>query len=292
MGFFAAALPLLAAAGVSAASNLIGGRKDRKAIKRANAANMNQQREFAQMGVRWRVADAQAAGLSPLAAMGVSIPGPSFSVMPESRGDEVRGMGQDISRAIQAGLSGPEREEFKLRRERMLMENQLLKHQLDQVQNPVPLPSTVVNPVQLNAAEVRNPWQEAGMYPSVTYMRSPTGLVPIMPPLLAEAMESDQTNTAQWTLRYKGGPNVFPSEGPDPGKAKAFGADKVGFVWDAARQEWRAMSRRQLEDRGRRMAEARFSSDLKGSSMERRMFGRPRPVKGFWRGIKRQFGGE
>lgn len=262
MGFFAAALPLLAAAGVSAASNLIGGRKDRKAIKRANAANMNQQREFAQMGVRWRVADAQAAGLSPLAAMGVSIPGPSFSVMPESRGDEVRGMGQDISRAIQAGLSAPEREEFKLRRDRMLMENQLLRHQLDQLQNPVPLPSTVVNPVQLNAAEVRNPWQEAGMYPSVTYMRSPTGLVPIMPPLLAEALESDQTNQLQWTLRYKGGPNVAPQEGPDPVKAKMFGRDKVDFVWDPKLQEWRALSVKELESRGKGIWESRHRAWL------------------------------
>lgn len=263
MGFFAAALPLLAAAGVSAASNLIGGRKDRKAIKRANAANMNQQREFAQMGVRWRVADAQAAGLSPLAAMGVSTPGPSFSVMPESRGDEVRGMGQDISRAIQAGLSAPEREEFKLRRERMLMENQLLKHQLSQVQNPVPLPSTVVNPVQLNAAEVRNPWQEAGMYPSVTYMRSPSGLVPIMPPLLAEALESDEVNQKQWLIRYKGAPNVAPRESPDPRKAREFGSDKVGFVWNFKKQEWVPMSTRELESRGRGIAESRHGAFLK-----------------------------
>lgn len=48
------------------------GRSDRE--DRANAqfdANQAMQREFAQMGVRWRVEDAKAAGLHPLAALGV-----------------------------------------------------------------------------------------------------------------------------------------------------------------------------------------------------------------------------
>lgn len=72
------------------------------------------QREFAQNGIRWRAADAKAAGFHPLAALGstgasaspISVGGGgSYSVdmgRSSSTGPDFRGLGQDLSRAYLA----------------------------------------------------------------------------------------------------------------------------------------------------------------------------------------------
>lgn len=70
------------------------------------------QREFAQNGIRWKVADAQAAGLSPLFAVGGS--GAAFSpnaITVGSSGSDGFGerMGQSISRAVQGQSTSVER---------------------------------------------------------------------------------------------------------------------------------------------------------------------------------------
>lgn len=77
------------------------GRSDRE--DRANAQfdqNMAMQKEFAQMGVRWRVEDAKAAGLHPLAALGVqpsqSSPVPVMSEGP-ARGQTLGELGTAIA---------------------------------------------------------------------------------------------------------------------------------------------------------------------------------------------------
>lgn len=78
--------------------------------------NMAQQREFAQHGVRWKVADAEAAGLHPLAALGAQTS--SFSNVVgaspyelKTGGADYGAMGQNISRAIDAGSTAQERQD-------------------------------------------------------------------------------------------------------------------------------------------------------------------------------------
>lgn len=96
----------LAAAGVGAVGSLIGG-----AINAHNArAQMQAQREFAQNGIRWKVADAKAAGIHPLAALGAQ----TFSYNPIGVGDygisdAFKSMGQGISRAAEAKQLADER---------------------------------------------------------------------------------------------------------------------------------------------------------------------------------------
>lgn len=84
----------------------------------ANAAKLNQlnyehQKEFAQNGIRWRVADAKAAGLHPLAALGAQ--GASYSpsaVIGDSPDFSfLKDMGQDIDRAMDAKATQQERVE-------------------------------------------------------------------------------------------------------------------------------------------------------------------------------------
>lgn len=75
------------------------------------AENIANQKEFAQHGIRWKVADAQASGLHPLAALGAQTSSFSNIVggdIPAAKSD-FGGMGQDIGRAIDAGSTQDER---------------------------------------------------------------------------------------------------------------------------------------------------------------------------------------
>jgi len=84
--------PLLAGALIGGGASLLGGIFGRKSQSSANAKNAALQREFAQNTIQWRVKDAQAAGISPLAALGAS----TSSAAPSYVGD---GVGQAVSRA-------------------------------------------------------------------------------------------------------------------------------------------------------------------------------------------------
>lgn len=76
-----------------------------------NQANYERQKEFAQNGIRWRVADAKAAGLHPLAALGAQTPGytPSAVVGDSPDFSFLRDIGQDVGRAIDAKSTAAER---------------------------------------------------------------------------------------------------------------------------------------------------------------------------------------
>lgn len=99
--------------------------RDRQLQESVANRNFQMQEDFAKQGVRWRVADAEAAGLHPLAALGVMPTGSSpVSVMgsggagysggpSSSRGGNMyralSAAGQNISRAMLAGQSADER---------------------------------------------------------------------------------------------------------------------------------------------------------------------------------------
>lgn len=94
-------------------------RQNRKAEDRAAAL----QKEFAQNGIRWRVADATAAGLHPLYALGGQLPSFSPAFSTDTMGPALAEAGQNISRAVMAGATPYERRlnELNLR----LMESQI-----------------------------------------------------------------------------------------------------------------------------------------------------------------------
>lgn len=106
---------------ISAGASLAGGLINRASARDANAQqnaialqNMEMQQKFAQMGIRWRVKDAEAAGIHPLYALGAQTT--SFSPVSvgttadTSLGSAVASMGQDISRAMNATRTGKERD--------------------------------------------------------------------------------------------------------------------------------------------------------------------------------------
>lgn len=107
----------------SAGMDYVGAHQDRQAQKGlANQqhldrmADMAMQKEFAQNGIRWRVADAEAAGLHPLAALGAMGAGyqPGSITMSGDPGSgeafrSLSRMGQNLSRAARATQTTDER---------------------------------------------------------------------------------------------------------------------------------------------------------------------------------------
>lgn len=130
---------------VSAGASLLGGLlgkksadKARESQEAANAANAALQREFAQNSIRWRVADARAAGIHPIYALGA----PTISASPSyvgatadnSMGAALANAGQDIGRAINATRTTPERvlalQEAQLRLESLKLDNDVKRASL------------------------------------------------------------------------------------------------------------------------------------------------------------------
>ena len=84
----------------------LGSRKANKANRRLAEQQMRLQREFAQKGIQWRVADAKAAGIHPLYALGASTNAynPVYSTQTNpygGAGSDLAAMGQTVQQASQ-----------------------------------------------------------------------------------------------------------------------------------------------------------------------------------------------
>lgn len=134
---------------IAAGGSLLGGILGQSAQNARAEKNDALQREFAQTGIQWKVEDARKAGVHPLAALGAQ----TASYTPQSIGDSIgpafAQAGQDISRAVDATRSGPQRVEAiqksmdDLTLTRMGLENELLASQIakiNQAGHPPPFP--------------------------------------------------------------------------------------------------------------------------------------------------------
>nr|QJB20362.1 MAG: DNA pilot protein [Microvirus sp.] len=127
---------------------------DSRSASNTASMNVDMQREFAQNGVRWKVEDAQRAGIHPLYALGAN----TVSFNPIAVGDSGFGnalgsMGQSIGNAIDRTRTRDERaaatnlslKQAQLQTENMSLQNDILKVQLNsaiagQSRNP-PMPN-------------------------------------------------------------------------------------------------------------------------------------------------------
>lgn len=87
----------------AAAGNLIGGFFDRASAKKQASLDREYQLAFAKNAIQWKVEDAQKAGVHPLYALGA--PTMNFSPVSVGGGGGFASMGQDLGRAIGAGMS-------------------------------------------------------------------------------------------------------------------------------------------------------------------------------------------
>lgn len=152
------------------------------------------QREFAQNGIRWRVADAQAAGVHPLYALGGA--GATFSPGGVSVGGDrssmdwgafARDMGQDLSRAFDATRTENERYQARLRDLTLTgleVDNDIKRAQLAKLNNAQTgpaFPAIDPTPVQQTQSIPGRPGVEQGISPSTGFAEGPGGVMTPIP---------------------------------------------------------------------------------------------------------------
>ena len=210
-------------------TKILGGFMGRKAQK----TEYERQKEFAQEGIRWKVADAKAAGIHPLYALGASTASYSPSTVGDPLADALRDGSQDISRAAAATMNMPQRmtaiqkTQQNLVTQRMELENQLLASQIRKTNMMAP-PSPVGarwlvegqgntqsgslvkdNPMERTVANPRSPHTEPGAVPDVGYVRTKSGFAPVPSKDAKERIEDNFIQEVMWAIRN----NIFPSLG-------------------------------------------------------------------------------
>lgn len=253
-------LEWLIPAGISLFGSLFGGAKRDEANAQAGAQNAALQREFAQNGIRWRVEDAKAAGLSPLAALGGSGASAQSAYVGDSGiGQALQSGSQDVSRAVSAGLSSRDRNLMSLQiagakadLDGKIIDNQIKATQLRKINSASPGmaggdnfipgqsngdPLVVDQALKRTVSAPGRPAQEAGWRPDVAYARTDTGLTPVVPESLSESLEDDLIGKLLWRVRNQLVPNfTMDTKGSPPKSMLPRGYDYWHF--NRAQQEW------------------------------------------------------
>lgn len=186
--------------------------------------NYEMQKEFAQNGIRWRVEDAKAAGINPLAAMGASTVGGNPVVVGGDGGSAYSNMGQNISRAIGAGQTQAERDLEDLKLTHGKLQNDLLSTQVAQAKMELrkqmgpPLPSPMdarplpgqgdsgsvqVNPAQVTASASGVPGQDAGAINDYGFSRVGDSLYIVPSADTAGRTQQGFIPQLEWAIRNK-----------------------------------------------------------------------------------------
>lgn len=227
------------------------------------------QRQLAEQGIRMRVADAEAAGLHPLAALGASGASGGFGPATISGGSDYRpsrvgsglqNMGQEISRAMMAGSTREEREYKRLQLDNMRTQNEMANLDLIQRRNSMNLgnPSgSVVDglgsdllagqdhrvnlvPKRITRSSINDKSTEAGAVRGSTFYFTPGGgLAPVISNDLSEPLEDDIIGKTMWNARYYG---THPFRGANvPPKTSEFPLPKgyTHWKWIPWLAEWR-----------------------------------------------------
>lgn len=219
---------------IPAAADLLGGALSQQEANQASQQDYEQAKEFAQMGVRWRVADARAAGISPLVAMGANIASPPATNVGGGMGEALSRMGQDVSRAIRTSEGPVERALNALTIERGTLENELLRTRLMREKSAQLGPGGPVDlqPAKRTMEDPGNPAAEAGGIPGVAYERGPYGnLVPIPSQGVAENIEDNWLHQGRHFISN----TLF--GGPKP-SASLLPAGYDDWVWSGPMDGW------------------------------------------------------
>lgn len=178
--------PMTASALIGAGSSLLGGLFSNDANEEAMDQAYKRQKEFAQMGVQWKVADAKKAGVHPLYALGANTMSFSPTVVGDSLGPALADMGQNIGRAVEATGTASDRANSKivagLALERAGLENDLLRAQIatqrSQLGPPMPvsdsqktvvLPDGTVLPARPNVSSAQAAEDRSGEISDIPY---------------------------------------------------------------------------------------------------------------------------
>lgn len=247
----------LVGGGLGAIGDIIGGKMNADALREANEKNRQMQEDFARNGLRWRVEDAKAAGIHPLAALGFSQGAPSFAYQAGEPGNVASSigerMGQNISRAMMATQTAEEKQlqqiqlaSAKLDLEGKALDNQYRASQIKNMQGPAFPGSANFIPGQGNSGikekpaertglETARPAMQKGWVPDVGYARTDTGLTPVPSVDVKERIEDQIIPETAWALRNYLVPNLGLGE-PPPKHMLPNGASR--WEWSYTKQEW------------------------------------------------------
>jgi len=215
-----------------------------------NSDKQNQQ-EFAQQGLRWKVEDAKAAGLHPLAALGT--PTTPFQPAYGGMASDFASMGQDTSRAINATRTGKERTDAKLLAisiERGELENELLRSQIaktNQVGPPMPFSNAHLgdeqgkyfneNPAQITHTQPGKIGQEAGAITSYGFGRNADGsLSPVPSTDMKQRIEDQIIPELLWSVRNNLAPNFGGGPSKPPFSFLPKGQGYIDWEWSYKKQ--------------------------------------------------------
>ncbi len=174
--------------------------------------NRNMQKDFARMGIRWKVADAKAAGIHPLAALGANTM-PFNPVYGSSVADDLSNIGQDVSRAIDSTRTLKERAEhakLDLEAKRLQVEGLSVDLQNKRATNPpmATLPGNKLNgtvdvvKARVVGSDEKDLTKEAGVHPGHTYYANGDGsYTPIPSERAKEGIEDMTLAEMQWQFR-------------------------------------------------------------------------------------------
>lgn len=238
-------------AAIAAASSVIGGLFQKSGADKQAAM----QKEFAQNGIRWRVADAEKAGIHPLYALGAQV----TPYSPVSVGDGgFAQAGQDLSRAVMATRTEPEKIDAFTEASRTLtlqnmdLQNQLLSSQIAKANQPgqVSFPggtnmiagqgnSPIIDmPMERTVAGMHDN-REPGAVTDVGWARTNTGWAPIPSSDVKERIEDNFIAETMWALRNNLRPSLGQNNSP-PFKAP----DHQYWEYDVWNQEYRLKDKR------------------------------------------------
>lgn len=185
----------------SAIGGIAGAFIGAKSDKRNTDANIENQRDFAQQGIQWKVADARAAGIHPLYALGANTN--TFSPVPiggTDWGAVLSNAGQNIGRSIDSTRTQKSRDTARqmeeLTLERARLENEVLRSQNTQIQRSMNPP--------MAGSQYTIPGQTAS---GVDYQDAPRATV-------INATGKEGGSTADWTYSRTsdGGLTIIPSD--------------------------------------------------------------------------------
>lgn len=250
----------LIAAGATLGAGLLGSRS----LSNQRAANEQLQREFANNAISWRVADAKRAGIHPLYALGAPTMSPAVSLGNDPMAAAVGSMGQDIGRAVDAGLTGDQKALGKvgtaLSLENMQLQNDLLRSRIAMMntsRNPSlpvglgPDPNIIegqgdagikVKPGETEVVAGDNASQAAVVVPDVAFSETKTGLAPIPSKSVKEQIEDIWIPQLLWGLRN----NLLPIAGINQNPpSRSAGEGKV-WVFHPGLGEYQAVDRNSM----------------------------------------------
>ena len=185
---------------IGAVGDLAGGFLNAASNKKIAKMNIDAQREFAQNGIRWKVADARAAGLHPLVSLGAQTASFTPSMVGDnSLGDAVANMGQNIGRAIDAKATEEERR--KQEEERMMMEYSTWQANMNETQARTRLYDAQTSTEMKRASvlgQPRNPAFPSGGRSQASpklNLQDPTGISNDVPAMVSLYQNNDGTMT-------------------------------------------------------------------------------------------------